>query len=194
MLFGGMEHSAQIAFALLFVFSAVKVLSNTGKSKSDIITLIIVTPLFSAIRYEDLILTTLVSILLFARGKKLFAVLIFILSLLSPAVYGIISVSHGWLDLPNTILLKSKPPDLSAVGLVRFSFKAFTNITEPHVFVLLIIMSLLYAANIKRLKSFWDEKQLLLFVASLTLVINMSLIEYHQNGAFYRARAEQEKK
>ena len=189
MLFGGMEHSAQIVFALLFVISAIRVISNTAKNKFDTITLVLITPLFTAIRYEDLILTTIVSVLLFVRGKKLFALLIFFLSLLPPAVYGIISISHGWLILPNTILLKSKPPDFSATGLVKFSFKAYTNITEPHVFVLLIMMSLLYAGNFKRLKRFWDEKQLLLFITSLTLIINMSLIEYHHNGAFYRYEA-----
>jgi len=195
MLFGGMEHSAQIAFALIFVFSAVKVIShnggimdNGGKNYNTIL-FIVITPLFTAIRYEGLILTTLISILLFARGKKMFGMLIFFLGLLPPATYGIISISNGWLVLPNTILLKSKPPNLSAVGLVRFSFKAFTNITEPHVFVLLIIMSLLYAGNFRRLKNFWHEKQILLFVTSLALIINMSLIEYHHNGAFYRYEA-----
>jgi hypothetical protein len=47
----------------------------------------------------------------------------------------------------------------------------------------------LYAANYKRLKSFWDEKQILLFVTAVSVIINMSLIEYHQNGAFYRYEA-----
>ncbi len=189
MLFSGMEHSAQIAFAVLFIFPAVKFISNGDINYRSIIPFLLITVLFAAFRYEDLILTTLICFLLFARGKRLFAVLIFVVSLLPLGVYGIISISHGWLFLPNTLLLKSTPPDFSAVGFVRFSFKAFTNITEPHIFVILLIIILLYAVNFKRLKNFWDEKQILLFVTALTIIINMSLIEYHQNGAFYRYEA-----
>ncbi len=181
MLFGGMEHSAQIAFALLFVLMAVKFISNSEGINYNPIAFFSVTILFTAIRYEDLILTTIVCFLLFVRGKKLFALLTFILSLLPLAVYGFFSKSHGWLFLPNTILLKSTPLEFSAVGLVRFCFKAFTNITEPHLFVILIIILLFNIANFKRLKSFWDEKQILLFVTALTIIINMSLIEYHHN-------------
>jgi hypothetical protein len=188
-LFGGMEHSAQIFFALLFIFLAVKLITAGEKSLKNLTLLLLITPIFTALRYEDIILAMVICVLLFARRKKFYAVLIFMLSFLPLVIYGIISTSHGWLFVPNTILLKSTPPDLTIVGLVRFCFKAFTNNTEPHIFVLLIMMSFLYILNFKREKNFRDKKQIFLLAVILTTIINMSLIEYHHIGAFYRYEA-----
>lgn len=184
-LFTGMEHSAQIAFALLFVYYGIKLIISSNSLKY----LIFITPVLTALRYEDMILVLLVSVLLFAKRKPLYGIIILLLGALPIVVYGLISVSNGWLFFPNTLLLKSTPPGFSPVDIIRYGFKAFTNITEPHLFLLLILSSFLFVFNFKRQKNFWDEKQLFLLIASAAIIINMSVIEYHQNGAFYRYEA-----
>jgi len=189
MLFSGMEHSAQLAFTLVFVFIAIESLSSKETDNKKLIILLIAALLFAGIRYEDMVLLSIMSLLFFFKGKRWLALMIFITGLMPLVIYGVISTSHGWLFIPNTLLLKSGLPEYTAVGLVRFAFKAFRNITEPHVFVLLIIMAYLYIFNLKRYKSFWDKKQLLLVVSAVTLIINMSIIEYNHNGSFYRYEA-----
>jgi len=188
-LFTGMEHSAQVVFALLFVFYGIKLITANDKKDENFKLLLLFTPVFTALRYEDMIPVLIICVLLLARRKFLYALLILLPGLLPIVIYGLLSTSHGWMAVPNTILLKSTPPDYSVTGLVRFSFKAFSNITEPHLFVVLIICSFLYVFNFKREKSFWDGKQIFLLVVALSILINMSLIEYHQNGAFYRYEA-----
>jgi hypothetical protein len=187
-LFTGMEHSAQIAFALLFVFFGIKLINDNGTSRYAMY-LIFITPILTALRYENIILVFLISVLLFSKRKPFYGALILILGLIPFLIYGFISMSHGWFFFPNTLLLKSTPPGFSIVDFIRFGFKAFTNITEPHLFLVLISCLFLYTLNFKKQKSFWDEKQLFLMIASVTIIVNMSVIEYHQNGAFYRYEA-----
>lgn len=189
LLFAGMEHSAQIMLAVLFVFSSLILIESDKIEKGRFSSLLIITILFAAIRYEDVIIIAVISILFYLKGKKLLAFSVFTAALLPILVYGFISLSNGWYFLPNTLLLKGSMPGFSAVGIARFFFRAFSNITEPHIFILLIIIALLYVFNLKKQKSFWSMEQLLLFVTGAGIIINMSIIDYNHNGAFYRYEA-----
>ncbi|MBZ0204372.1 MAG: hypothetical protein K8I03_15260 [Ignavibacteria bacterium] len=187
LLFVGMEHSAQVFFALAFVFLSSKLLSSdAGKNDNGIKFLLIVTPILTGLRYESMFLVTVVSLLLLVRKKFSYSLLIFALGILPIVVYGFISTSHGWYFLPNPILLKSSIPGLTAFEILKFFYKAFKNITEPHIFLLLLISTILYVYNYRKQKDIWSTKQSFLLIVILTTIINMSMIEFHQNGWFYR--------
>gem|GEM_PF-2895224 len=183
-LFAGMEHPAHTAFSLLFVYFAVKLIIN--ENNRSLKYLLLITPILTGFRYESMFLILVVALLLLFRRKFFYAALLVVVGLMPIVIYGIFSSSHGWLFLPNTILLKSSPPDYTLFGILKFIIKAFKNITQPHIFSLLIISSFLYIFSLKKKKEFWCEKKVFLLVVIFTTIINMSLIEYHINGAFYR--------
>lgn len=184
-LFSGMEHSAQIAFALLFVFFSSQVISS-NETKNAIKYLAVITPILTALRYESIFLVFVVSFLLLLRKKYLLSISIFALGLMPILIYGIISVSHGWYFFPNSILLKSPPPDFSLFGLLKFGYNGFRNITHPHIFLLLMILFFLHGFNYVRKGELWSWQQVFLLIVVLTTVLNMGMTRFHQNAWFYR--------
>lgn len=186
-LFTGMEHSAQVSFALLFVLLSSRLISSdANKNNNTIKYLLLVTPILTGLRFECLFLVSVVSLLLLLRKNFFYSSLIFFSGILPIVIYGIISTSHGWFFLPNPILLKSSLPGYTQVEILRSCYRAFKNITEPHIFLFLIVSSFLYVFNYKRLKNLWCRKQVFLLIVIFTTILNMSLIEFHQNGWFYR--------
>ncbi|NOS84777.1 MAG: hypothetical protein HOP31_06530 [Ignavibacteria bacterium] len=189
-LFAGMEHSVQIFFTLVFVFFSLNLVSSGKKlTKFDLPVILISSFFFGGIRYEDLILVFIVCMLLFLSGRRLFSLGVLTSGALPMLAYGLFSTSHGGMFFPNTLLLKSSLPALNAEGIVRFISKAFSNITEPHILVMLAVLTLLYMINFNKGLKFRDIKQLLLFVTAISLIINMCIIEYNHNGSFYRYEA-----
>jgi hypothetical protein len=186
MLFVGMEHTAQIAVSLLFVYYSSKLIASENKKNNEIKYLLIIVPILTALRYEGMFLVIVVSFLLLLRKKILYAFLIAALGILPIIIYGIISTSHGWFFLPNTILIKSMLPDYS---IPRLFFRAYKNITEPHIFLMLILGVLVYVFNIKKQIEFRSEKQIFLIIFIFTTIINISLINFADNGWFFRYEA-----
>jgi hypothetical protein len=184
-LFSAMEHSAQIAFALLFAFLSSKLISG-DEDKGLIKYLVLITPILTGLRYESMFLVLVVSFLLLLRKKYIFSISIFGLGLLPVLIYGIVSLSHGWYFFPNSILLKSPPPDYSVFGMLKFFHNGFKNITQAHILLLLIIAFFLYGFNYIKKGDLWSWKQVFLLVSMLTTIFNLGMIRFHQNGWFYR--------
>lgn len=185
-LFVGMEHSAQIFFALLFVMLGSRLIAGVEKETNTALFLVLITPVLTGLRYESMFLVFVVSVLLLFRKKFFLSLMIFAAGALPIVIYGIISTSQGWYFLPNPILLKSSMPELTAQGLLRFFHRAYLNLTEPHIFLIMILGTFLYFFNYSKPGDFWNRKQVILLIALLTAFINMSMIEFHQNGWFYR--------
>jgi len=185
-LFGGMEHSVQIFLTLLFLFFSAKLIASKSTDPRVLKCLIFITPLMAAVRYEDVILGGIVSLLLVLRKKFVYSILILALCILPVLIYGFVSTSQGCYFVPNTLLLKSTPTSFSFIAIVRFCYKIFTNITLPHVFVLLISCFLLFVNNWRIGNNLWSEKLIFILIAFVTTLIDMSLIQYQHNGAFYR--------
>lgn len=189
-LFAGMEHSVQIFFMLVFMFFSLNLVSAGNKlTKYDFPIILISSFVFGGIRYEDLIMVLIVFILLFLSGKRLLSLGILITGFIPLLIYGLFSTSNGGMFIPNTLLLKSSLPALNPEGIIRFISRAFSNITEPHILVMLALLTLLYIINIYKKIRFRDIRQLLLIVTAISLIINMSIIEYNHNGSFYRYEA-----
>jgi len=185
-LFTGMEHTAQIAVTLLFLFLSTKLIVSGGKNPKLPMTLVLITPIMTGLRYESMFIVAVVCVLLAIRKKWLLSLLIAIIGASPVLIYGIISVSHGWFFFPNPVLLKSNLPDLTPIEMMRVFFRAYKNITEPQILILVGTGLLVLWVNYRDNKSLWHQKQVMLIIFTLTTILHMV---FAQNGWFYRYEA-----
>jgi hypothetical protein len=129
--FTGMEHNAQIAAAILFVFLSSKLIVSEKIKSGFIIALAVITAVLTGLRYEGLFLVLSVCILLILNKKIKYAFIIALLGAFPILMYGIISKANGWSFLPNTILVKSRLPSFSAVEIIKYSLTSFHKILVP---------------------------------------------------------------
>lgn len=104
----GHEHVLHIILVITFVLLVLKRLTGTGSveyrwfTRSDL-PLFAVALVLTATRYESLFLLGIVAILLALRNQWRLALLILISGLVSPVVYGAISLSQGWEWAPTSV-------------------------------------------------------------------------------------------
>jgi hypothetical protein len=183
LLFTGMEHTAQIAFALMFVYLGARLIVSGDEDKSGILRLILIALVLTGLRYEDIFLVLVVSILLALRKKYLFALLILLAGVIPIIIYGFISQSHGWFFIPNPILIKSKIPDFTAIEILKIIPRAVKRALEPDMIFLLppMIFSVLtlYKKRIELLTQ--KAAMLIIFISVYTLHM-----VFAQTGWFFR--------
>lgn len=185
-MFTGMEHTAQIAFTLLFVYLSGKLITYKGKDYKSLISILLISPVITGLRYEDFFLVLVVCVLLAIRKKYVFSLLILLLGLSPILIYGFISVSHGWLFIPNTILVKSKLPELSILYIPKTIFRACKNMLEPHMLVLLSAGICTFIYSYLKKKTVWTQKQAMLLIFLLAAILHET---FAQNGWFFRYEA-----
>ncbi|HMQ79434.1 MAG TPA: hypothetical protein PKE39_08060 [Ignavibacteria bacterium] len=186
LVFTGMEHTAQIWLSLLFVFYASLYATGKNESAALLISLVIISMLLTALRYEDLFLVFSASVFFAARKKFLPAALIMIAGVIPPVLYGIISVDSGSMFLPSSILVKSRVGELSAIEILKIPYRALKRMLEPDIIFLLPPMVLVIYRNYKlRLKEL-DTKQVMAAIFILTYLLHMC---FAQTGWFFRYEA-----
>lgn len=181
--FTGMEHSAQIFFSLIFIFLIAR---TAVDEKSNIITLIIVSAVLTGLRYEDLFLIFSASIVLTLRKKYAAAFLIFTAGLTPIIIYGLISESHGWMFLPNPILIKSRVGDLTITEVFKIPLRAARKMLEPDIVFLLPGMIYTIYKNYKVKIRECNKEQIMFFVFLLSYILHML---FAQTGWFFRYEA-----
>ena len=124
--------------------------------------------------------------LLIFRRKPFYSVIIFLLGLSPIILYGLISISHNWLFVPNTILVKSKLPELSLLYIPKTIFRFIKNVTEPHILVLISSSVFLFLYSYIKKSLLWEKKQLFLLIFILTTIFHET---FAQNGWFFRYEA-----
>lgn len=185
LVFTGMEHIAQIAFTLLFVYFAGQVISGSNKA-GEAIFMFVIAPLLTGLRYECMFLVLVVSVLLIIRKKVVLGLVVLIFGLLPIIIYGYISSSQGWFFFPNTILVKSKIPELSLIEIPRITFRFIKNTIEPPMVFLFCGGLYLFYYRLRKLKESWTDKQIILLIFLLTTIFHMS---FAQTGWFFRYEA-----
>ncbi len=186
-LFTGMEHTAQIALCLLFIHSGSKlIISEHKNSRTFLLLLLLIAPFITGLRYECMFLVFAVCLLLILKKKVFYSILIFLAGLAPILFYGNISESHGWFFIPNTILIKSKLPEFSLIDIPRILFRAYKNIMEPHILVLLSAGISVFILNCRKQKLIWTQKHVMLLLFILTAILHET---FAQNGWFFRYEA-----
>lgn len=104
----GMEHLLQILLTLLVMFQTGRVVARAtpGWTKAEWILLLLI-PLMTMSRYENLFMVAAVMLVLLWKRRWGLAVAVGGVAFLPLVLYGWISVQHGWYPLPNSVLLKS---------------------------------------------------------------------------------------
>ncbi len=188
LVFSGMEHVLQILVVLVFVDQALRTMADRADARARWLALLLA-PLLTLTRYEGLFVALPVCLLLLGQRRVRQAVALGILALLPVVVYGLISWSHGWYLLPNSVLLKGSASQLSLAQALRLlaGLPALQNLlASPHLVILLALALLAQAGPRVGLASLPAEgrRALWLFVAITLLHLDFAAV-----GWFFRYEA-----
>ncbi|PYQ07478.1 MAG: hypothetical protein DMF83_09360 [Acidobacteria bacterium] len=149
--------------------------------------LLLVAPALTATRYEGLFLVFIACLVLAARRRSSFALALGVVSLLPPAVYGLVSLAHGWYALPNPVILKGALGE-GLAGWGRLALVPFLGgwgelVRTPHVLALVMLAAVTLVA---RWRSPSSREGTLLIVFIGTAILHL---QYARTGWFYRYEA-----
>ena len=184
----GQEHILHALLALLFVHLSAKTLSTERPASSGFITLLILAPLVTMVRYEGLFLLFVVSVLFVMRRRVFHSLSLGAIGVLPLCAYGILSVLNGSYFLPNPVLLKGNLPDVSGLeetikNLAHFVYQA---VRAPHMLVLLSVVLILFLHSYKRQRQIWSYPTIMNTIFIVTTVLHM---QFAGIGWFYRYEA-----
>ncbi len=187
MIQNGMEHLLHALLALGVMFQAARLLARRAQSSRGRYGwgLLAGTMLLALTRYEGLFLVAAIVLLCLWQRRWGFAFALLAVSLIPLALYGWVSVQHGWYLLPNSVLVKSGFALRSVGDVLRLLGGKFlwerlyfspTNVTLP-----LFLASLLALAGklwLRRLpdRSHTDDTVNLALTLFLLTVVQHSMV------------------
>jgi hypothetical protein len=146
----GMEHTLQIA-AVFWLLDRVWEAEEDGQgTPRTLVSLGAASAFAAAARYESLFLIAPAAVLLWRDGRRRAALVAVGAAVFPLALYGIVSVAHGWPPLPNSLLLKRAAfaGDGAAAIVDRLGGHALRTLTEaPHLLALLVWVIFLSALS-----------------------------------------------
>ena len=171
--FVGMEHTAHLALALLFVYHASRVTSSENRDRKEITSLLITAPLIMSLRYESVFLLLPACALLFLRKRFRDGFAVGAAGLAPIVIYGLISYFKGGNFIPNPVLLKGNTPYFTLWGAVWWGIQVYNNISSPHVILLLLagLSAFLYLSRTE--SSFWNQKKTALVIFLVATLFHM---------------------
>lgn len=189
-IFGGMEHPAQILVDLGLVSAASFALSKPTES-FDRSTLVLVgfALLATAVRYEGIVLVGVVCAAYLARGRWRTAALLLVAATMPVTLFGLYSLSQGGYFLPNSVLIKGS---ISGIGLLNDGMAALvsaaSNVRHAYPLVAMMTTSLAISlddAKAKRLP-FWRASSVFSAIAVSVAILHLALGSL---ASFYRYEA-----
>lgn len=196
LIISGMEHTLQCLFSFLFIFSFSDfVQSGIQKKINQLLpnTLFIYGLIICTLRYEGLFIIAIACcVLLYYKYFKTAVILGFI-SVLPLVIFGFISVLKDSYFLPNSVLLKASPVELSGSSFSNYIYDvlvekltlAKTGITALATQRLLILLPFVFVLFKKQLKEFLSYQLVILFLSICTLL----QLAFAKTGWFYRYEA-----
>lgn len=185
LILGGMEHTAQIAIALVFIFTASKVIAGVDFSwqTRNARLLLFLAMLAPLIRYEGLFMVFLACVLLLLRKRILYSLVLGILALTPLAIYGAISVKKGSAFLPNSLILKG---GLALTSTAYWSIVLDKLTRNPLCLLLGGLSVCLFFMWRQKGASFWSPSQIRFVLFVGTTVLHFLFAAF---GWFYRYEA-----
>jgi hypothetical protein len=144
----GMEHTLQIAAVLWLLDRVRAVHEETPRRGTTLASLAAASALAASARYESLFLIGPAAALLWLDRRRAAAIVAAVAAVVPLAVYGAVSVAHGWPPLPNSLLLKRAAfAGTGMAGILdRLGGHALRTLAEaPHLLVLLAAVLVLSA-------------------------------------------------
>jgi hypothetical protein len=193
----GMEHTLQCLFSFLFIFNFCDWVnfeaSNTSKKTALPKSLFFYGIIICTLRYEGLFIVAVACCILLYYKKILPAFALGFISILPLIIFGIFSVIKGSYFLPNSVLLKSGPAQLSGNGLINYVSNilidkltlAKTGITALATQRLLIILPLTFLLFKVQLKNSVSYKLIIIILTACTFL----QLSFASTGWLYRYEA-----
>ncbi len=184
----GSEHPLHAALTILLTFLAARLLSDESPSRArrDLILLLAVSPVLTAVRYEGMFLIFVIGALFFLRGRWLTGVAVGVAGFSSVLLYGAIGLAKGWSWLPSSILLKGSFPRFTDFSTAVDSVfgPAYTNIKEgPHLVVLVAASLFLALYAFDKRKDLWESRQVM---TAIFVPIALAHIQFCMVALFFR--------
>jgi hypothetical protein len=190
LVFAGQEHVAHILATIVFVDLIVRLVATDVEpgGRPAMVPVAALAALLPLIRYEGLYACLLAGALLIVARRWLAGISVWVAAAVPVAVYGLVSVSQGWLIAPNSVLIKASLPVASSVSgmigaLGAGSLGALVRV--PAVTFLLAAAALLFIA--RQREGLFERRQLW-----LALLVAMALIhlQFSQPRSFWLYRYE----
>ena len=170
----GMEHTLQLLFTFLFVFTFAESVGSTTNRIPP--SLYVYGALMISTRYDCLPILALACLILIIRRRWAQAILLGAISILPITIFGLYSMSKGSFFMPTSVVLKAAMPQ-SLTGWARFFaddiwFKMFFS---PHDYNflaaqrLLLLLPLTYLAFLPQVRGHAPYKYILLILMGATL-------------------------
>jgi hypothetical protein len=183
LVFCGQEHTLHLLLTIAFAWFAAQTLADDRPPGRGFLPALALAPLLVAARYEGLFLVGAAVLMLFLRRRPVPALVLAGAGLLPVVVYGVVSVSNGWMFLPNPIMIKGNLPHAGSLfNVARFLGWAFYQLArKPHVLILLLGGSGLVFWTAGRGVSAWRYPLVSLFV-----IAGFMHMQFSRTAAFSR--------
>ena len=195
LIISGMEHTLQCLFCFLFIFNFSKWLGDAyiNSNKKLPFNIYVTGILVCAIRFEGLFVIAIVCCMLLWYKKIASAFLLGIVSVSPIIIFGIYSIAKGSYFLPNSVLLKSTPLEVSSSGIISYISNILvdkltlfkTGITALATQRLLLILPIIYLA----FRNFLADKPAYQFTIFILTVCTLLQLSFASTGWFYRYEA-----
>ncbi len=187
----GSEHPLHAALTILLTFSAARLLSDESPAaaRRDLIALLALSPVLTAVRYEGMFLVLVIGALFFLRGRWRTGLAVGVTGFSSVLLYGAIGLEKGWSWLPSSILLKGNFPRFTDLGTALDSIfgPAYSNLKAgPHLVVLVAASLFLALYAFDKRKGLWDSRQLM---TAIFVLIALAHIQFCMVALFFRHEA-----
>ena len=108
----GMEHLLHILTTIIFVHLSVGVITQVEESRTQRRSLLLVASLLPLIRYEGVFGIATVCLFFCLQRRFRYAFALGAVAAMPLLLYGAVSIFHGWLPIPNSVLMKLRRLEL----------------------------------------------------------------------------------
>jgi len=190
LVFDGCEHTLQTVVTILAAYLSARLLAESSPpSRRNSITLLCLAALVTGARFEGMFLILVIGGLFLLRGRWLYGLAFGLCGFLPVLIYGLISVSRGWMWLPNSVLLKGVFPDLTSVRAAILSLvgPSYVNMSRgPHVFTLIVAAVVLNLFTSRGAGGIWETRQVM---TTIFVVVALFHLAFAAIGSFFRYEA-----
>ena len=182
----GMEQTLHILLTVMLIFYLEKNL-RSDFARPDLWKLLFVILLFGAVRFESMFFISILSVLLFFRGKWKIGSLVFITGFSPIIIFGLISLKCGGYFFPNSLLMKGNYPEtdffISIWNILKNGI--LTNISFYKLFLAPLLITMTYFLW-KYKKQDWRK----IFQNEILVITVMGTVILHSLFAVIRYRYE----
>jgi hypothetical protein len=174
----GHEHIMHAIFSVCLMYFAARSLAEPRTGPRSMIALSAFAALTTASRYEGIFLVSVIACLFLAQRRLRDALQVGAAAALPIVIFGLVSVSHGWHFLPESILAKGRIPDASSTEAVFGSLgsSALPRMVRHPFLITLFLGNLAFlAVRAVATRTIWRDSTILAILFVVAQVLHLQL-------------------